>query len=310
MIGQLELRRRAREKFSLAERMFFTPKGLEQATDQWIAAHKAARFAGRERVFDLCSGVGGDLAALAGVCMATGVERDEVCAHFAAMNARVAVGDAGRVDVLTQDVRDLDLRDCDAWHIDPDRRPQGRRTTRSELYEPSAEVIESLLAQNPNAAIKLAPAATWPESWTVRAEFEWISRGRQCRQLVAWFGELAQFPGQRRASVFGSTYQSFASIVGGPKGDVPVANGIGRYLFEPDAAVLAAKLEYSVACGFRLAAVAPGIAYWTADELVDGYPLVACFEVDEVLPFDLKKVKAALARARRGASGDQGPRHR
>ena len=44
LIEQVELRRRAAEKFTLAARMFFTRTALEQATDEKTAAYKALRF--------------------------------------------------------------------------------------------------------------------------------------------------------------------------------------------------------------------------------------------------------------------------
>ena len=47
VLQQAALRHRARDKFAAAERMFFTPLGLEQATDEVIAQHKAQRFAER-----------------------------------------------------------------------------------------------------------------------------------------------------------------------------------------------------------------------------------------------------------------------
>jgi len=294
VIEQLDLRHRAREKFSRAAEMFFTPKGLEQATDERIAAHKAKRFVGCGSVADLCCGIGGDLAALAAVSEATGIDRDAVCVHYAAANALPVARDPGKCGAVVQDVTAIDLAAYDAWHIDPDRRPEGRRTTRVELHEPSDEAIEAMLARNPHAAIKLAPAAALPDSWCERAELEWISRGRQCRQLVAWFGGLARFPGQRRATVLGAG-EAIGSMVGGAEGDVPVAGRIGRYVFEPDAAVLAADLSLSVASALHLEALSLGIAYWTADAPVDGEQLLSTFEVLEVLPFDLKKLRAALA---------------
>src|SRR5262245_17193270 len=43
VLEQLDLRRRAREKFRAAEQMFFTRLALEQTTDQWVSAYKASR---------------------------------------------------------------------------------------------------------------------------------------------------------------------------------------------------------------------------------------------------------------------------
>ncbi|MGB6164957.1 MAG: hypothetical protein WCF33_09820, partial [Pseudonocardiaceae bacterium] len=65
-LGQHELRRRAQGKFTRAQRMFFTRAGLEQASSEVIAEHRARRFAGAVRVADLCCGIGGDLLALGG----------------------------------------------------------------------------------------------------------------------------------------------------------------------------------------------------------------------------------------------------
>ncbi|MEM1305751.1 MAG: SAM-dependent methyltransferase, partial [Planctomycetota bacterium] len=63
LLEQAELRRRGEQKFTLAERMFFTRVGLQQATDQWVAGYKAKRFVGAAA--DLCCGIGGDLISLA-----------------------------------------------------------------------------------------------------------------------------------------------------------------------------------------------------------------------------------------------------
>ena len=64
-LAQRELRERAAAKFALAGRMWFTREGLEQASAEPLARHRAARYAGADRVADLCCGIGGDLSALA-----------------------------------------------------------------------------------------------------------------------------------------------------------------------------------------------------------------------------------------------------
>ena len=59
VLEQLELRERGKRKFTAAARIFFTPRALEQATDQWVATYKAARFAGAGPTADFCCGLGG-----------------------------------------------------------------------------------------------------------------------------------------------------------------------------------------------------------------------------------------------------------
>src|SRR5690606_14953088 len=107
------------------------------------------------------------------------------------------------------------------------------------------------------------------------------------------FGRLAQPAGLRRATVLGNDGQQPRSVVGTPGGEPPRAERIGRYLFEPDAAVLAAQLGAALAAEHKLAAIAPEIAYWTADVPIDDAAL-SCFEVLEVLPYRLKPLRALL----------------
>src|ERR1700685_2605674 len=64
-MAQHELRLAARAKFSRAMQMLFTRAGLEQASSEAAARHRAARYAGMARIADLCCGIGGDLCALA-----------------------------------------------------------------------------------------------------------------------------------------------------------------------------------------------------------------------------------------------------
>jgi hypothetical protein len=299
VLEQAELRAKARTKFAAADRMFFTARGLEQATDEIVAAYKANRFAGRGRAYDLCCGIGGDSLALAGRGETVGVEREAIVAILAQANGHALLDGSDGVrqvtltfEVQVRDVALVDVAECEAWHIDPDRRPAGRRTTLADLHEPGPETIDRLLSRNRNAAIKLAPAARMPPRWTGEAELEWISRGHQCRQLVAWFGDLAERSAMRRATVLSAAAPP-RSIVGRPGQEPPIAHKIGRYLFEPDAAVLAAKLDGALAGEHALAAIARGIAYWTLDKPIFD-PALACFEVQEVLPFRAKQVKALL----------------
>src|SRR4051794_35675873 len=136
LLEQVELRRRATAKFTQAHQMFFTRVGLEQATDECVARYKASRFDSQRAagftpaVFaDLCCGIGGDLQALSANETAIGIDRDPVASHFAAINAGA--------QVQTTDIAAFDLKSVAAFHVDPDRRPAGHRTTSLEWCEPN-----------------------------------------------------------------------------------------------------------------------------------------------------------------------------
>jgi SAM-dependent methyltransferase len=288
VLEQALLRRRAREKFSHADEMFFTAVALEQATDEQVAAYKASRFPHSQPLLDLCCGIGGDLSALAERGKLDAFDLDPATVLLAAANCpatHVEIGDACTAHV----------ENYAAWHIDPDRRASGRRTTQLAGYQPPLAVLDELLARNASAAIKLAPATEPPPEWLAAAHREWISRDGQCRQLVAWFGALAFAPGGKSATVLrSSNSEPFTiSIADGVATDPRVAERIGCYVFEPDAAVLAARLTGVLAARFELAAVAAGIGYLTADHPVD-CPALQVFKVCEVLPLDVRRLKAWL----------------
>src|SRR5262249_32635763 len=63
-----------------------------------------------------------------------------------------------------------------------------------------------------------------------------------------------------------------------------------KYLYEPDPAILAAKLEGALACEQNLGAIAPGVAYFTADR-VCAETMLYCFEVHETMPYRVKAVR-------------------
>src|SRR5262249_54860848 len=89
LLEQVELRRRAANKFSAASEMFFTAVGLEQATDEVVATYKSKRLPFDRPRADLCCGIGGDLLVLAQDGPTVGIERDPITALLAAENLRL-----------------------------------------------------------------------------------------------------------------------------------------------------------------------------------------------------------------------------
>ena len=292
LLEQVELRSRARAKFSRPEEMFFTRKGLEQATDEVLAAYKATHYVnvstGSRPLVDICCGIGGDLLGLASLGPTIGYDQDPVTAHFAALNLRRASREQARV--LAEWASADGVQEAAAWHIDPDRRPTGERTIQLDDYQPEPAVLRDMLARNPSAAIKVAPAAEvdcdeWPAM-----EREWLGSRGECRQQVLWFGELSRAVGQHSATVVDAAGVA-TSLAGDPREPLVPAAHVGAYVLEPDATILAAHLAGTLAQQQRLLSITPGGGYLTGDEPFLS-PLVATFQVRDVLPFDHKKLKA------------------
>lgn len=305
VIEQVELRHRAKEKFSRASEMFFTRKGLEQATDEAIANYKAERFSVRHApVLDICCGIGGDLCALAANAFqdeqydspasyypAIGVDRDPIVAHLATTNYRVVTGHETHVETL--DASEVEPCKYSGWHIDPDRRTDGHRHTRLDELEPNHTLIDSWRGLNGLGAVKLAPATEVPEAWQRDSHRQWISSRGECRQQMLWF--FGQHGGLRTATVLSSAEPR--TVVEHVSATLPSADTIGRYLYEPDAAVLAAGITASLATEHALAAITPEGGYLTSDQRIADAAL-AGFEITDVLPMDIKQLRE-LVRVRR-----------
>jgi hypothetical protein len=270
-----------------------------------MAAYKAQRFKelnGNSVIHDFCCGIGGDLIALAGKGAACGWDLSPIATLLATANLSAVQRSA---TVRTTDVQCATPPPNEPWHVDPDRRATGRRSTTPELHSPGPDVIDRWRAASPNGAVKLAPATQAPTHWLNEAELEWITCHRECRQQVAWFGQLAEAAGQRRATVLHARSRAGESLIAGsfvcqPGINCEIANGPGRYFFDPDPSLLASDLLGAFAAANQLKSLGAGGAYLTADEPCAG-PLLQAFTVQDCLPLRTAAISAYLAERRVGA---------
>ncbi|MFC4956014.1 methyltransferase domain-containing protein [Streptomyces mauvecolor] len=290
-LGQARLRQRAVAKFGAADayRMFFTPNGVEQSTRTSVATHRAEVFAahGVRSVADLCCGIGGDALALARAGISVlAVDRDPLTAAVARANAE-ALGLADLIEVRCADVTDVDTSPYDAVFVDPARRGGRGRIFDPEAYSPPLSWAVSAALAAPFAALKIAPGIPH-EAIPPQAEAEWISDGGDVKEAVLWFG-TGVTPGAFRATVLpaGAALSAPAPLAAPPVGPV------GRYLYEPDGAVIRAHLVAEIVsrCGGRL--IDETIAYVTSDEPYAS-PYTSAYEITDQLPFNMKKLKALL----------------
>ncbi|WP_141012586.1 class I SAM-dependent methyltransferase [Nocardioides sambongensis] len=288
-LTQVSLRAAATAKFGeLAERMYFTPDALEQATRSAVAEHRAARFAafGARTVIDLGCGIGGDLiaAARAGLICA-GVDQDPV--RVAVARANLAALDLpGAVQVA--DATEVDHTPFDLAFADPARRSGAGRTFRAEDWTPPWSWVEGLLQRD--ACVKVAPGIPHdlvPDG----VEAEWVSDHGEVKEAALWSGRTATV--RRRATLIGAG--GLASITDeDDPGPAEVGAGpVDSYLYEPDGAVIRAGLVTAVAVGVLGRLVDPKIAYVTSAAAFHT-PFARGYRVLEELPYREKQLKAAL----------------
>ncbi|MFJ8951950.1 methyltransferase domain-containing protein [Streptomyces sp. NPDC102381] len=287
-LAQARLRQRAVAKFGAedAARMFFTPNGVEQATRTSVAAYRAGAFEelGVRSVADLCCGIGGDAIALARAGIRVlAVDRDPLTCAVARANTE-ALGLAGLIEVREADVTEVDTAAYDAVFVDPARRGGRGRIFDPEAYSPPLSWAVSAALKAPRAALKIAPGIPH-EAIPAEADAEWISDGGDVKEAVLWFGTA---PGRMRATLLPGP----RALVGRRLPD-PEVRSVGRYLYEPDGAVIRAHLVAEVAEEVGGGLVDETIAYVTSDEL-HATPYAAAYEITDQLPFNVKKLKALL----------------
>lgn len=290
VLAQAKLRSRAVAKFGpFAERMLFTTNGLEQATRLSVAAQHAGRFAraGIGWVADLGCGIGADALALAALELeVTAVERDEVTAAIAAYN--LAPWSNARVEHA--DAEAFDLSGVGGVFLDPARRDGAKRLTRPEDWSPSLDFAFGIAERLPTG-IKLGPGidrALIPDA----AEAQWVSAGHEVVEVGLWFGVLAR-DGVRRAALVLGDHGAAEMVANADSADAE-PGPLGEYLYEPDGAVIRARLIGDLARELSGRMLDPTIAYVTADTAL-ATPFAAGFRVLEDFPLDKRTLKRELA---------------
>jgi len=284
-LAQHELRARAAAKFALAPRMWFTREGLEQASAEPLARHRAGRYAGFARVADLCCGIGGDLCALAPGREALAVDLDPTHARMARENARLH--GAGEVAAACADVRGLRLPGSLGVFVDPARRAGGRRLPAGES-RPSLAWCLGLADRVAGVGIKAAPGLPLdqvPPGW----EVELLADRRELKEAVLWSPALATTT--RRATVFPGPHTLAARprSTGAP---VP-CRPPGAFLLDPSPAVTRAGLVEELARDLGAWKLDPRIAFLSADRPLRT-PFGRLLGVDASLPWNLKRLRGVL----------------
>ncbi len=310
------LRVNARGRFRDADRLWFTGDGLEQATADIVAEHRVARFAGCQRVADLCCGIGGDLMALArrrdlGSLLA--VDRDPLHIAMAEANARIVRPDVALATRVCE-AESVDLTGVEGVFLDPARRQdgpvrraQGRLWVGTDATSPPLSWALELVGQVEKVGITAAPGLDHdrvPVNW----ELECIAVGADLKENMLWSPALATT--SRRATVL--TGGSVASMTSAPGDPVSLANPEpGMTIIDPNPAVTRAGLVQDLARQLGASMLDEQIAFLLADQPVTT-PFGRSLRVVDSMPWHERKVTRRLRELdagaidvrRRGLAGD------
>ncbi|MBX3068433.1 MAG: class I SAM-dependent methyltransferase [Cryobacterium sp.] len=289
VLTQSKLRKRAKAKFSeFASQMLFTEMGLEQATRLNVAALHADRFrqAGIRQVVDLGCGIGGDALALAALGIeVTAVERDPVTATIASFN----LAPWPNAKVVESDAESFDLSGFEGVWLDPARRDNSKRLSDPNQWTPPLDFAFEIRQRLP-IGIKLSPAMDRiliPEGM----EAQWVSVDGDAVELVLWSGVLAR-EGIARAATVINAGSRFELVGASDSKDVEIG-ALNKFLYEPDPAVIRARMIGTLARQVGATMIAPKIAWMSSAERIDT-PFANRFEVVETVSIDRKKIQTML----------------
>ncbi|HEY3995665.1 MAG TPA: class I SAM-dependent methyltransferase [Mycobacterium sp.] len=285
------LRRRAADKLSGpgfdVSNWLFTDEALQQATAAPVAVHRAVRLAdgpdgSNVVVHDATCSVGTELAALRGAGVeAVGSDIDPVRLAMARHNLGERAG-LCRADALRPVTRGA------AVIVDPARRIGGRRRFSVDDYQPGLPQLLDAY-QGRDFAVKCAPGIDFDHIRRLGfdGEIEVTSLGGSVREACLWSAGLARHGVRRRASVLDRGEQ----ITDTDPDDCPTRPA-GRWIVDPDGAVVRAGLVRHYGARHGLWQLDPDIAYLSGDRLP---PAVRGFEVLEQLAFHERRLRQALA---------------
>jgi hypothetical protein len=277
----------------LLSHVLLTPDGAEQATRPTVAALRAARYRALGEgatVADLGCGVGLDALALAGVGLCVqAYEQDALTAEVAMANAG-ATGRGRQITVTTADVTSLPQETWTrvrAAFADPARRRNGRRLMQPESWSPPLSWVLDLPVQS--LGVKVAPGLDH-DRVPPGSEFAVVSDGGVVVEAALYRGAV-QDPGVTRSA----TVLPAGALVTDQQLPTPPApvRPVGRYLHEPDGAVIRAGLVAAVVQQVDGWLIDPQIAYISGDSVVSS-PFLSSYEVHDVMPFSLKRLRTYL----------------
>ena len=286
------LRRKAAAKFADVtdvnatdvSEWLFTDEALQQATAGPVAAHRARRLAGRT-VHDATCSIGTELAVLRNrVELAVGSDIDPVRLAMASHNL-------GLGGVPVQICRADALRPVTADAVvvvDPARRRGARRRFDPRAYQPPLNQLLSVL-DGRDFVIKCSPGVDFAvlRQLGFHGEVEVTSLAGSVREACLWSRGLADTRVQRRATMLDTGEQ----LTDADPDSCPVAPA-GRWIIDPDGAVVRAGLVRHYAAKHGLWQLDPDIAYLSGDRLPDG---VRGFEVLEQVAFSERHLRHALS---------------
>jgi hypothetical protein len=305
MAEQLACQQKAIKKLPTLSKqnLLYTPLALEQSSGERTASYKASLMSGK-KLIDLSGGLGVDSMALSKVFQeVVYCERDSLLCGVVEHNLKVS----GITNVVVKNGESISMlaeypdNFFDWIYVDPARREQGQRSIALEAASPDVvECHDLLLRHAQRVCIKASPALEISGVKKLLPSLHTIvvaSVDRECKEILLLLERTyaSDGPVQIKAVCLNADSEEITEVAGGS--DVPrvVGKAVKEYLYEPDPAIIKARLSAVLARDSGLQFVNKSVDYLTADRKIEAFP-GRSFRVVECVPYKPKSFKAFLER--------------
>lgn len=232
--------------------------------------------------------------ALARVAPVIEIDNDRIRLQILAANAR-ALDLRDNISLVQADLLNLGMRfpPGSGAFFDPARRVENRRLHSVNAYQPPIHIIRDWKTSLEGFAVKVNPAVDLERIAEYDCEVEFVSWRGRLKEAILWFGALNG--ATRRATVLPGPH----SMTGETQPPLPPSSPMA-YLYEPDPAVIRAGLVRNLGRQINAHQIDPTIAFLTSSDFAETV-FARAFRVEMVMPFNLKRLRAALR------SRDAGP---
>ena len=274
---------------------------LEQCSSEVTARYKAGLVRGTH-LADLTGGFGIDCSYMSdSFTEATYIERNEELCRIASHNFAL-LGKSIRVVNANSEEALASLPHQDWIFIDPARRDKaGNKVVSLSDCEPDVCQLESLLLQKAtHVMVKCSPMLDISQAIReLRSvmEVHVVSVNNECKELLLILGEEGNEDMPIRTVNFhGDAVQEFAySAAAESSASCHYASSMGRYLYEPNSALMKAGCYRLPAERYGLDKLHPNTHLYTSDSLVSDFP-GRVFKVEGCYGFSKKELKALNCR--------------
>lgn len=304
-VTQIEGWQAAKEKlptWAETDGIIYPPRiSMEQCSSEPTALYKAAITKGG-RLADLTGGFGIDCSYMSrGFREATYIERNSILCNIAKENFTLL--GLGNINIINGNSEDIlpTLPKQDWIFIDPARRAfDGRKVVALSDCEPDVTALESLLLEKAaKVMVKCSPMLDITAAIRQLSSIEAvhiIAVNNECKELLFI---LAKDNGENTqiecVNIQKGSSCSFAfTLDEEANSTVTYSNSVGRYLYEPNAAIQKGGCHRALSQKLQIDKLHPNSQLYTADRLIENFP-GRIFEVARVFGFskaDIKQLQA------------------